>query len=76
MGKNYNINNKSDIQNLAKDFTNQALNQARNISKNQLSAKSFDVQCPYCSNRISAPPGKSTCPVCGKTITLNLEFNF
>lgn len=72
MGKNYNINSKSDMRNLARDFTNQA----RDIAKNQFSTKSFNIQCPYCNNNVSAPPGESACPICGKTITLDLEFNF
>ena len=72
MAKNYDIGKKSDINKLAKDIKQKALDEA----KSKISSGTFDIKCPHCGHSIKARKGKNTCPYCNDDINLGLDFKF
>lgn len=55
---------------------NKLENSIKEQAKEAISKRTFDVNCPHCNREISIPAGKSTCPLCGKEVNLNLNFKF
>ncbi len=45
-------------------------------TKSKISADNFDIDCPHCGKKVSAPAGKSICPFCNNEINLKLDFKF
>ena len=72
MGKNYNINSKSDMKRFMKDLEKQVYSNA----EQQLYSQNYDVECPHCHSKVSVPAGKSICPICRNTIELNLNITY
>ena len=45
------------------------------MAKQSLQAQKYEVTCPYCDATREVRPGKSTCPLCGKEIDLELNIS-
>lgn len=72
MTKTFNLNSKSDMN----KFKNHLLDQVHDIAKNNLSSRTYDIECPKCKYSFSAIKGLNVCPYCQNEIDLQLEFNF
>lgn len=72
MAKTFNLNNKSDMN----KFSKHLINQVHDAAKNNISARTFNVECPKCKNSFLAIKGINICPYCQNEIDLELEFNF
>lgn len=59
---------KADLNNLESKILNK--------SKDMLSKRNYNVNCPKCNSHISASAGNNICPFCNHTFDLELNFNF
>lgn len=70
MSRKYNLGKKSDMRRFERDLKNQILSAA----KQEMRKGSYDIACPHCNTKISANVGRNTCPHCGNTVDLTLNF--
>lgn len=70
MNKEYDFGKRSDIDQMFKDMGENGLKQM----KEALMQSNIPVVCPKCKSKISAPAGKSVCPICGAEIDLHLDI--
>lgn len=50
-------------------------NALKREAEKALQKKRFEIGCPHCQAKVTAPTGKSVCPNCGKEIDLTFKIN-
>ena len=70
MSKSFDLNSKSDMKKFGKRLEKTVMDKAHTA----ILKKKYDVKCPNCKKPITIPVGKSTCPMCRKTIDFKLDI--
>lgn len=68
MAKKYDLTKKSDMRRLSRDLEKSV----RDFAKETVTA--FDIKCEGCGAPMTVKAGVNTCPSCGKTTEVKVEW--